>query len=67
MLKRWRQLKLWQKIFWLGLIIVWLILLYLAVRPTGIASYRVKDRSGKIIFSTSLDRLKDGLLLAMTL
>jgi len=46
MLKRWRQLQLWQKFFWLGLIIVWLILLYLAVRPTGIASYRVKDLEG---------------------
>jgi len=46
MLKRWRQLQLWQKFFWLGLIIVWLILLYLAVRPTGTASYRVKDLEG---------------------
>ena len=50
MFKRWRQLKLWQKIFWLGLIIVWLSLLYLAVRPTGIASYQVKNRSGNYFF-----------------
>jgi len=46
MFKGWRQLETWQKILWLGLIVVWLVLLYLAIRPTGVAIYRVNDWSG---------------------